>query len=196
MHKPAHNGTKYTSNYQNVRTQTEVLWAHSFSRLLNLSAQSSAVAQIWVLKYNKLLNLCIKLLIMRLNPYSKVVQSLSVCVCVCVRLNNSGTAGPIWLNFFLLAPSWSQGGFRPNKFWIRDPVFPEIRFLRYYLTNLAEIFRIYSSWPKYVLTQINFWIGYPAFRILNPVFTGKIRQNLVKTRFNSILWCDISFFIF
>ena len=102
-------------------------WAHSFSRLLNLSAQNSAVAQIWALKYSRLLNLCIKLLIMRLNPYSKVVRPLSVCVCVCVRLNNSGTTGPIWLNFFLLAPSWSQGGFRPKKFRIRDPVFPEIR---------------------------------------------------------------------
>ena len=138
MHKPAHNETKYTSNYQNVRTQTEVLWAHSFSRLLNLSAQSSAVAQIWALKYNELLNLCIKLLIMRLNPYSKVVRSLSVCVCVCVRLNNSGTAGPIWLNFFLLVLSWSQGGFRPKQIRIRDPIFsgnPEkIRFLGYYLT--------------------------------------------------------------
>ena len=51
------------------------------------------------------------------NPYSKVVGSLSVCVCVCVcvRLNNSGTAGPIWLNFFLLAPFWSQGGYRPKN---------------------------------------------------------------------------------
>ena len=59
--------------------------------------------------------------------YSKVVGSLCVCVFVCVRLNNSGTAGPIWLNFFLLAPSWSRGGFRLKNFRIRDPVFPEIR---------------------------------------------------------------------
>ena len=60
------------------------------------------------------------------NPYSKVVGSLSVCLSVCVRLNNSGTAGLFWLNFFLLAPSWSQGGFRPKKIRIRDTVFPEI----------------------------------------------------------------------
>ena len=60
-------------------------------------------------------------------PYSKVVGSLSVCVFVCVRLNNSGTAGPIWLNFFLLAPSLSQDGFRPKKFRNRYPVFPENR---------------------------------------------------------------------
>ena len=56
-HKPAHNETKYTSNYQNVRTQTEELWAHSFSGLLNLSAQNSAVAQIWALKCNRLLKM-------------------------------------------------------------------------------------------------------------------------------------------
>ena len=42
-----------------------------------------------------------------------------VCLCVCVWLNNSGTAGLIWLNFFLLALSWSEGGFRPKK--IPDP---------------------------------------------------------------------------
>ena len=38
---------------------------------------------------------------------------------VCVSLNNSGTAGPIWLNFFLLAPPWSEDGFRLKK--IPDP---------------------------------------------------------------------------
>ena len=32
-----------------------------------------------------------------------------------MSLNNSGTARPIWLNFFLLAPSWSRDGFRPKK---------------------------------------------------------------------------------
>ena len=45
----------------------------------------------------------------------------------CLRIISSGTAGPIWLNFFLLAPSWSRDGFRPKKFRIRDPVFPEIQ---------------------------------------------------------------------
>ena len=60
-------------------------------------------------------------------PYSKVVGSLSVCMYVCNFPHNSGTVGPIWPNFFLLAPSWSRGGFRPKKFRIRDPVFPEIR---------------------------------------------------------------------
>ena len=52
---------------------------------------------------------------------------LFVCVYVCLRPISSGTAGPIWLKFFLLAPSWANLGFRPKKFRIRDPVFPEIR---------------------------------------------------------------------
>ena len=44
---------------------------------------------------------------------------MCVCVFVCVRLNNSGMAGPILVNFFLLAPSWSESGFRSKK--IPDP---------------------------------------------------------------------------
>ena len=50
-----------------------------------------------------------------------------VCMYVCVSLHHSGTAGPIWLNLFLLAPSWSRDGFRLKKFQIRGPVFPKIR---------------------------------------------------------------------
>jgi len=55
---------------------------------------------------------------------------------------SSKTAGPIWLNFFLLAPSWSRDGFRPKKFriwffWKSR----KTRILGYYLTNLAEIFQ-------------------------------------------------------
>ena len=33
---------------------------------------------------------------------------------VCLYVN-SETAGPFWLNFFLLAPSWSRGDFRPKN---------------------------------------------------------------------------------
>ena len=54
-------------------------------------------------------------------------RCLRACLFVCSRPISSGTAGPIWLNFFLLAPSWSRDGFRPKKFRIRDPDFPEIR---------------------------------------------------------------------
>ena len=54
-------------------------------------------------------------------------RCLRVCLSVCLLPISSGTAGPIWLNFFLLAPSWSGDGFRPKKFRIRDPDFPEIR---------------------------------------------------------------------
>ena len=72
---------------------------------------------------------------------------LYVCMCVCVCLHNSGTAGPIWLNLFLLALSWSRDGFRPKKFRIRDPVFRKsgkTRILGYYLTNLAKPFFVSS----------------------------------------------------
>ena len=60
--------------------------------------------------------------------YYIATRRLRVCtMCVCLRPIFSRTAGPIWLNFFLLAPSWSRNGFRPKKFQIRDPLFPEIR---------------------------------------------------------------------
>ena len=54
-------------------------------------------------------------------------NTMFACLFVCLLPISSGTAGPIWLNFFLLAPSWSGDGFRPKKFRIRDPDFPEIR---------------------------------------------------------------------
>ena len=63
----------------------------------------------------------------------KLEESLSysitmfVCVYVCMLPISSETAGLIWLNFFLLAHAWSQGGFRLKKLRIRDPLFPEIR---------------------------------------------------------------------
>ena len=44
---------------------------------------------------------------------------LSVCMCVCLSLNNSGTAGPIWLKK-ILAPSWSWSGSRSKEFWTWD----------------------------------------------------------------------------
>ena len=62
--------------------------------------------------------------------YYKVIRvfvCMYVCMYVCLKLNNSGTAGPIWLSLFLLAPSWSRDGFRLKKFQIRGPVFPKIR---------------------------------------------------------------------
>ena len=58
--------------------------------------------------------------------YYKVIR-VFVCLCVCLKLNNSGTAGPIWPNFFLLAPYWPGDGFRQKRFRIRGLVFPKIR---------------------------------------------------------------------
>ena len=59
-------------------------------------------------------------------------NTMFACVFVCLWPISSGTAGPIWLNFFLLAPSWSRDGFRPKKFRIQDPVFPKIRKNRFW----------------------------------------------------------------
>ena len=52
------------------------------------------------------------------HQYYKVIRvfiCMYVCMYVCLKLNNSGTAGPIWLSLFLLAPSWSRDGFRLKK---------------------------------------------------------------------------------
>ena len=56
---------------------------------------------------------------------TNLIQTISmqddVCLFVCMLpISSAGTAGPIWLNFFLLAPSWSRDGFRPKKFQIQD----------------------------------------------------------------------------
>ena len=77
-------------------------------------------------------------LIKSLYQSTSLSVSESVCECVWMFPNSSGTAGPIWLNFFWFALSWSHDGFRPKKIRIQDLVFPEIRILGYYSTNLAE----------------------------------------------------------
>ena len=72
---------------------------------------------------------------------------LRVCLRVCLLPISSGTAGPIWLNFFLLAPSWLWGGFRPKKSGSGIRFFRKsgkTRTLGCYLTNLDEFFKIYS----------------------------------------------------
>ena len=43
---------------------------------------------------------------------------------VAYLLRNCGTD---LAKLFLLAPSWSGGGFAQNKFWIRDPAFSDFR---------------------------------------------------------------------
>ena len=80
-----------------------------------------------------------------------------VCVCVCVRLNNSGTAGPIWLNFFFVSSVLVTGWFQAKKNPDQGSGFsgnPEKnRFLGYYLTNLPEMFREYTLDPKILNTN-------------------------------------------
>ena len=48
-----------------------------------------------------------------LGKYRKYIATR--CFFACLWPISSGSAGPIWLNFFLLAPSWSRDGFRPKK---------------------------------------------------------------------------------
>ena len=52
-------------------------------------------------------------------------NTMFACLHVCLWPISSGKAGSIWLILFLLAPSWSEGGFRPKKFRIRSPVCTE-----------------------------------------------------------------------
>ena len=117
-------------------------------------------------------------------------RCLRACLFVCSRPISSGTAGPIWLNFFLLAPSWSRDGFRPKKFRIRDPDFPEIRKnpdFRVFFDQFGWKFQVILT-----LTQICFNTnkfldevsGFPDPE--SGFFSGKIRQNLVKISFNSM----------
>ena len=111
---------------------------------------------------------------------------------MCVCLHHSGTAGPIWLNLFLLAPYWSGDGFRLKNFRIRDPVFPEIRKNPYFRV-LFDRFG-WNFWVILTLNQIcfytnNFWIGYPVYR--NPVFpekSGKIWQKSDLTVYHDVIY--------
>ena len=54
---------------------------------------------------------------------------------VCNFPHNSGTAGPIWIKFFLLAPSWLREKCLGGN--LGKPRFLGIS----YLPNFAEIFR-------------------------------------------------------
>ena len=125
--------------------------------------------------------------------YYKVIR-VFVCMSVCVCLHHSGTAGPIWLNLFLLAPYWSGDGFRLKNFRIRDPVFPEIR-KNLYFRVLFDQFG-WNFWVILTLNQIcfytnNFWIGYPVYRIRNPVFpekSGKIWQKSDLTVYHDVIY--------
>ena len=56
--------------------------------------------------------------------YLTMFECLRVCMYVTCLLWNGWTD---LTKLFLLAPSWSQDSFRPKKFRIQDPDFPEIR---------------------------------------------------------------------
>ena len=80
--------------------------------------------------------------------YYKVIR-----VFVCLSLNNSGTAGPIWLNFFL-ALYCSGDGFRPIKFRIWDPVFPEIWKNRFWREIIKYFYNRISKIAEIIVTKI------------------------------------------
>ena len=54
----------------------------------------------------------------------------------------------------MLAPSWSGGGFWPKKFWIQDPVFPEIRKNPDFRVLFDQF--IWNVWVILTLNQICF----------------------------------------
>ena len=70
-------------------------------------------------------------------------NTMFACVFVCLWPISSGTAGPIWLNFFLLAPSWSRNGLGQKNSGSGIRIFRKsgkTRILGCFLTNLAEMF--------------------------------------------------------
>ena len=79
-----------------------------------------------------------------------------VCMYVCLKLNNSGTAGPIWLSLFLLAPSWSRDGFRlknpdPGSGFSENPEKPisrQNRFFRIFGKTGPRIWNFFSLKPS------------------------------------------------
>ena len=113
---------------------------------------------------------------------------------VCLKLNNSGTAGPIWLNLFLLAPSWSQDGFRSKKFRIQDPDFPEIQkhpVFRVLFDRFGWKFQVILTLAQICFNTNNFLFGYMVYRIRNPVFpekSGKICQKSDLTVYHDVIY--------
>ena len=109
------------------------------------------------------------------NNLSSLIYSNTMFACLLPI--SSGTAGPIWLNFFLLAPSWSRDGFRPKKIRIQDPEIRKNPDFRLLFDPFGWNSQVILTLTQICLTQINFWIWYPVFRIQNPVFP-EIQKNL------------------
>ena len=120
-----------------------------------------------------------------IHQYYKVIR-VFVCMSVCVCLHHSGTAGPIWLNLFLLAPYWSGDGFRLKNFRIRDPVFPEIR----KNPDFRALFDQFgwNFWVILTLNQICFNTNKFLDRVSGSPYpeSGFFRKNPVKSGKNQI----------
>ena len=100
---------------------------------------------------------------------------LYVCMLITYLLQNGWTD---LAKLFLLAPSWSRDGFRPKKFRIRDPVYPEIR----KNPDFRVLFDQFG-WNVWVILTLN-QICFNTNKFLDPVsgspnpesgFSGKIR---------------------
>ena len=108
-----------------------------------------------------------------------------VCILAAYDLRNGWT---IWLNVFLLALSWSWGGFRPKK----NPD-PGSGF-RVLFNQFGWNFQVILTWTQICFNTIKFLDRVSGFPNPKSVFSGKIRQNLAIIRFNSIPRCDIFHF--
>jgi len=91
------------------------------SYLILISSRYLVVSLMWlyqppIIKLQKQFENC-KLFALMMKTWQSLLYSntMFVCMCVCLRPISSRTARPIWLNFFLLASSWSHDGFRPKK---------------------------------------------------------------------------------
>ena len=103
----------------------------------------SAVCSLLKSLLNKFLRRLTKFKLQQLNfiltnttsPSTYLSYIATRCLRVCLSSISSGTAGPIRLNFFLLAPSWSRDGFRPKKFRIQKNRFWR-EIVKYFFKNI------------------------------------------------------------
>ena len=108
--------------------------------------------------------------------------------------SHSGMPGPIWLNFFLLAPSLAWGDFRSKKIRIPCPVFPE----KSGKNRIIAIFIVLVVRLSWNFQERFFLLLGGQTKIFFQILHLKIRQNPVKTgksHFNILPACDISFFM-
>ena len=114
--------------------------------------------------------------------------------------SHSGTPGPIWLNFFLLAPSLAWGDFRSKKIRICGPVFSRKIQKKPDNCNFhsisCQIVLKFSGKILLVAMRTNKKI-FPDFLSENPAKSGKNRikpENHISTYYQHVIchfsWLD------